>query len=414
MAQAQQATTAPEALTPEALTDDSLLDLGTELGAEFARDAAARDLDRSLPHAELARLKASGFAAARIGADYGGAGVSFTAMAQALQAVAAGDPNIAQAIQPHLNFLDVIALYASPSQKADFYARVLRGELITNAFAERGGTRVGEVNVALTPSGQGYRLTGRKFYCTGSLYAENLFVLCRTTDGVRAIAVLPVDRPGLQIDDDWDGMGQRTTASGTAIFTDVEVAAHEVILQPQFLDWRSFAGASAQIYHAAIDVGIAEAALRDILPFVRDKARPAVEAGVSRQAEDPYVLHLAGELSLHLHQAEAMLERGGRLLDRASRAQLAGGTDPDRLEDLLSRASIAVAEAKASAQNAALFITQSIYGLAGASATLRPDNFDRHWRNARTHTTHDPVSYKYRAIGDFLINGRRPPITTKI
>ena len=73
-----------------------------------------------------------------------------------------------------------------------------------------------------------------------------------------------------------------------------------------------------------------------------------------------------------------------------------------------------MAEAKVVSTNAALRNTELMYQVGGASMASRADNYDRHWRNARTHTVHDPLSYKLKAIGQFLLSDRFPVIGTKI
>lgn len=395
-------------------SDISAVDLARTLADDFAREAADRDRERRLPFKEMKQLLASGLHALRIPRAYGGREVSFVDMAQAVLEIARGDPNIAQSIQPHLFFLEVLRLDATEEQRSHWYGKILEGSLITNAFAERGGRTIGEVNTRLVREQGRLLLRGRKYYCTGSLFADYLFVSANTEEGERILAIVPRKREGFTIEDDWDGMGQRTTASGTAILNDVPVEEYEVIRQPLFGKQRSYVGAAAQIYHAAIDAGIARAALDEALVNVRNNARPMPEAGVERQSEDPYVLHATGEMAVSFHQAEAMLQRAARALDHAANAQLEGTLEGEALERALAESSIAVAEAKASANATSLIVGEAIYRLGSASATLRRHNFDRHWRNARTHTTHDPVSYKYRAIGEYLLNDRLPPISTKI
>ncbi len=395
-------------------SDISAVDLARTLADDFAREAADRDRERRLPFKEMKQLLASGLHALRIPRAYGGREVSFVDMAQAVLEIARGDPNIAQSIQPHLFFLEVLRLDATEEQRSHWYGKILEGSLITNAFAERGGRTIGEVNTRLVREQGRLLLRGRKYYCTGSLFADYLFVSANTEEGERILAIVPRKREGFTIEDDWDGMGQRTTASGTAILNDVPVEEYEVIRQPLFGKQRSYVGAAAQIYHAAIDAGIARAALDEALVNVRNNARPMPEAGVERQSEDPYVLHATGEMAVSFHQAEAMLQRAARALDHAANAQLEGTLEGEALERVLAESSIAVAEAKASANATSLIVGEAIYRLGSASATLRRHNFDRHWRNARTHTTHDPVSYKYRAIGEYLLNDRLPPISTKI
>ncbi|MCW2557600.1 MAG: acyl-CoA dehydrogenase, partial [Mycobacterium sp.] len=45
----------------------------------------------------------------------------------------------------------------------------------------------------------------------------------------------------------------------------------------------------------------------------------------------------------------------------------------------------------------------------GASASSRQRNLDRHWRNIRTITLHNPVAYKARVIGENLLHGTALP-----
>jgi len=222
---------------------------------------------------------------------------------------------------------------------------------------------------------------------------------------------VPRNREGVSVLDDWDGMGQRTTASGTTIYDDVLVHEHEVLRIPAFGQRRTHEGAFAQLMHSAIDAGIALAALADAGAYGREQARVLRESGVSSATQDPYVLHTIGEMAIAAHGAEALLGRGAALLEQALAASLAGDADANRL---LGEASIAVAEAKYATTEASIRVSEMLFRIGGASATSRGLNLDRHWRNARTHTTHDPVSYKARAVGDFYLNGNLPPINTKI
>ena len=212
-------------------------------------------------------------------------------------------------------------------------------------------------------------------------------------------------------------MGQRTTASGTVKLENVPLDEDEVIRLPDFRTRRMFVGGSAQLGHAAIDAGIARAALDDAIWYAREKARPVLEAGVDKAAQDPYVIHSIGEMSVLSHAAEAMVLRAGEAVEAAIDASDLGG-DPDSVEQgpaeqALIDATIAVAEAKAMATHASLRVSEMLYNVSGASATLSKYGLDRHWRNARAHTTHDPVSYKHKVIGDYLLGNADPPISTK-
>jgi alkylation response protein AidB-like acyl-CoA dehydrogenase len=305
--------------------------------------------------------------------------------------------------------MEKLRIYGSSAQQERYFAQASAGALITNAGAERGGKVVGEIRTTLSHASNGYRLNGVKHYCTGSAYADAYYVLAMHPEGGKALAMVPADRAGTTTLDDWDGMGQRTSASGTVRFEDVALAADEVIMLKGFGQRPTHEGATAQILHAAIDAGIAQAAFEDALGLGREGMRAVPESGVATTAEDPYVQHAVGEMAMAVHGAIALVERGAAFTDRAAAAFLRG----ESAERLLGAASVAVAEAKMAAEAVSLKVGEMLFQVAGASATSRARDFDRHWRNARTHTTHDPVSYKAKVVGDFYLNDRLPPISTK-
>jgi len=382
------------------------------LSVAFAADAAKRDAERILPVAEMTELRSAGLQVARVPMAYGGPDLSFRELAELMIWLGAGDPNIAQAVQPHFVLLDMLRLFGTEAQKQRYFGDVVGGHIITNAYAERGTGIVGQITTALKPDGDGYRLNGTKFYCTGSLVAEQFYVLIGTEDDGRTIAIVPGDREGLTVHDDWDAMGQRTTASGTVEFDNVAVAADEVIAAETAWSERSHIGALAQMLHAAIDAGIAKAALADAIDYAQNRARPVLESGVTRASDDPYVMSAIGEMRVAASVAEVMVLNAGEALDRAVAAQTAGDST-DVVTKLLEEASIAVAEAKIASTQSSLAVSETMFTVTGASASLSTQNLDRHWRNARTHTIHDPVSYKYKIVGDYLLNGRPPPLGTR-
>jgi SfnB family sulfur acquisition oxidoreductase len=395
------------------LTGLELVQAANAVAATLAAGAAGRDATRTLPYDEMRALQQTGLLAARIERQFGGPDVSFVELSDIMLHLAAGDPNVAQSVQPHFFFVEQLRLDGTPAQRAKFASAILQGALVANAFAERGTKFVGEIRTTLLRDGDLFRLKGTKFFSTGSLFADYLYAPAMMEDGTQAVAVFPRDRQGVSVIDDWDGMGQRTTASGTTLLDNVLINHEEIIPLLRVKERRTYLGAAAQILHAAIDVGIAKAAFGDAVQYVPN-ARPVSESGVQKASEDPYLVHAIGEMAVILHGAEMMLRRAGDFLDRAATAQLSDTQEGSALDRMLAQASIAVAEAKACANGAALQICEMMYQVGGASMTLRAYNYDRHWRNARTHTTHDPVAYKFKAIGDFFLNGRYPNISTKI
>jgi alkylation response protein AidB-like acyl-CoA dehydrogenase len=160
-------------------------------------------------------------------------------------------------------------------------------------------------------------------------------------------------------------------------------------------------GAIFQIIQVAVDTGIAEAAINDTIAFVKTKSRPWIDSGLDAAAKDPYTIQIVGDLTLRLHAAEALLERAGWAVDRAV-------ADPTAFT--VAQAQIAVAEAKVLSTEIAIEATNRLFELAGTRSTLAEHNLDRHWRNARTHTLHDPVRWKYAILGNYALNGVNPPL----
>lgn len=185
------------------------------------------------------------------------------------------------------------------------------------------------------------------------------------------------------------------------VFEDVYVAAADIVPFQSAFERPTPVGPLAQILHAAIDTGIARAAYEDALHFVRNKTRPWIDATSDVATEDPHTLKSFGQLSIRLHAAEALLERAGEFLDRAQ---------ADTRADTVAAASIAVAEARAVSTEISLAASSTLFELAGSQATLAEHGLDRHWRNARVHTLHDPVRWKYHAVGNFYLNDEKPPL----
>ncbi|WP_263143398.1 SfnB family sulfur acquisition oxidoreductase [Pseudomonas sp. RIT-PI-AD] len=380
--------------------DAEALAVAHALAADFREGAAARDRERRLPHAELEAFSRSGLWGIVVPRDYGGADVSRVTLAQVVAIISAADSSLGQIPQNHFYALEVLRVNGSEAQKRRLYAEVLAGQRFGNALAEIGTRTASDRTTRLTREGDGYRVKGRKFYATGALYAQRIPTSVIDDDGVQQFAYIPRNAPGLEIIDDWSGFGQRTTGSGSVLFEDVAVAAEDVVPFQSAFDRPTTVGPFAQILHAAIDAGIARAAYEDALAFVRERSRPWIDSGVDKASEDPLTLHEFGRLSIRLHAAEALLERAGRFLDAAT-------ANPHA--ESVAAASIAVAEARALTTEIALSAGSKLLELAGSRGTLAEFNLDRHWRNARTHTLHDPVRWKYHAVGDYYLNDRLPP-----
>ena len=370
------------------------------LALEFKREAAVRDRERRLPHAEIARFSESGLWAITIPKSYGGAGASWATVAEVIRIVSNADPALGQIPQNHFGILNILSQSGSASQKEFFYGQVLKGARLGNAGPERTSKNVLDVRTRVTADGARFRLNGTRFYSTGAQYAHWIPTKAVNEQGLSVLVFVERNTAGVNVRDDWSGFGQRTTASGTVIFDNVQISSEQIISMEKIIDQASNTGPVSQLIQAAIDAGIARAALDDTVEFVQTRSRPWVDSGAQRAAEDPLVLREIGALFIRLHAAEALLERAANTIDK-----IALPIDFSQM----AQASINVAEAKVLTTEIALQASQKLFELAGAQATLAQHNLDRHWRNARVHTLHDPVRWKYFAIGNYYLNDIAPP-----
>jgi len=381
--------------------DAEALAVAARLKPLFAAEAVERDRERRLPFAEVDLFSQSGLWGITIPKAYGGAGVSQVTLAKVFATLASGDPSLTQIAQNSFEIIDVIRLTGSEAQKRDLFGKVLAGQRLGNAFSEFKGKNVEAFETTLKPKGAGYAVKGQKFYSTGALFAHLVPIVALDEDGHVVVAVADRDAPGLQVVNDWSAFGQRTTASGTVILDNVLVDAARVLPAHLVYEHPSAVGPQSQLIHAAIDAGIARGAIEATIDLVRNHARPWIDSGQARASDDPYTIAAIGDLKIKLHAAEAMLERAGLQLD-ATIARVS--------EETIGLAKIAVAEAKVLTTDIALLASSKLFELAGTRSTLGVHNLDRFWRDARTHTLHDPVRWKLHAIGQFYLNDIQPPL----
>jgi len=380
--------------------DAEALAVVEEAAAEIAKRAVERDRNRILPYEEMELLSDAGLLAITVPKAYGGAGVRAETVGRVIAALSRADGSIGQIPQNHFFMLEGLRLEGSEEQKRFFFDRVLAGERLGNALSEAGTKTAHDHATLLTRDGPIFRLNGRKFYSTGVLFAHWVAVVANDEEKVSRIAFVPRGADGITILDDWSGFGQRVTGSGTTVLKDVPVHPFSILSFSALFDRPTSMGPFAQIMHAAVEQGIGEAALADLVAFVRTSARPWKDAGVERASDDPYLVSAVGELKIHIDASSALLARAGAFVDRAQ-------AEPS--VETIAAASIAVAESKIAATEAALLVASKLIELGGSSATLARHGLDRHWRNARTHSVHDPVRWKYRAVGDYWLNGVNPP-----
>ena len=380
-------------------SDAEAIEIARKLSAQFKEGAALRDREGLLPLSELDAYSQSGLWGINIPREYGGPDVSYATLAKVIEIIAEGDPSIAQITQNHLAINGHIDLDGTPEQKKLFFGWSLQGLRFGNAFSELHSKNVAAFETKVTYDGDEAIVNGEKFYTTGALLAHFVPIVSVDPDGKSFLAFAERDAKGLTVTNNWSSFGQRTTASGSVKIENVRLPRVRLLAVVAF-DRPTIAGPVSEIIQAAIDVGIARNAIDETIGFVRTQSRPWIDSGKETAGEDLFTIHAIGDLKIRLHAAEALLEEAGLAIDTAK-------LDPS--EAKVAAATIKTAEAKALTTEIAILATNKLFELSGTRSTLAQHSLDRHWRNARAHTLHDPVRWKYFHVGNYYLNGVSPP-----
>ena len=382
-------------------SDAEAIEIAKKLAAEMAPGAALRDRDRIWPVKELDAFSQSGLWSINVPKAFGGPEVSYATLAKVIEIVSAADSSIGQIAQNHLGVVAAIRTVSSEAQQKLLFAEVLKGTRFGNAFSEFGSKRAADFETKFVDAGEHVIVNGQKFYSSGALLAHLVPIVALDDQGRAWYAIAERDAPGLTVIDDWSSFGQRTTLSGTVILNNVKVPKTHLVPGYKGYAEPTADGAIFQIIQVAVDTGIAQAAIHETVSFVRTKSRAWVDSGVDNAWDDPYTIQAVGDLTLRLHAAQALLEKAGYAIDRAIQ-------NPNA--ETVAEAQIVTAEAKILSTEIAITATNKLFELAGTRSTLAEHHLDRHWRNARTHTLHDPVRWKYSILGKYFLSGEKPPL----
>jgi alkylation response protein AidB-like acyl-CoA dehydrogenase len=379
---------------------------------EIAAGASEREAKLIAPHHQIRQIAEAGLGRLRVPVAEGGAGVSLRELFRFLIQLAEADSNVAHILRVHYWFVEA-QLQRPPSdpRRARNLTLINAGHIFGNAFSEQSQRAVGlyfDTTLTPDPSGQGHRLNGKKYYSTGSLYSSYTAVFATTPRGTVAAAVVPIDREGLKLEDDWDGFGQRLTGTGSTILDNVFVADDEVeeFGNPDDPQPPTYQYAFLQLFLQAVAAGIVRAVRNDAVALVRRRKRGFSHAQAREPSADPQVLQVVGEIAADAFAADAIVLAAADVIEEAARSVKDGLPDRAAAE----RAQIAAAQSKVAIDRFAHQTASRLFDAGGASATQSKYNLDRHWRNLRTASTHNPIFSKATAIGDFLVNAKAPPL----
>lgn len=392
----------------ESVPDHDLHARFAEIFEQIRKGAAMRDRERQHPFEEMRALRESGFGALRLPISLGGCGASLRQLFRMLVELGAADSNLPQALRQHFFRVELLLLDPQADGNRIWLERVAAGALFGNGTTEPQGSMLGQVGTRVTGNpADGYRLDGHKIYCTGNLYAQWIPVAAVDETGSPLVVVVPADRPGLEIRDDWTGFGQRLTATGSTVFDAVEVFEDEIV---QYPDPSTHHGAGFhQLVLVATLAGIAKAARNDLVPRLRDRRRIYYTGTGVLPRHDPIIQEAVGMIEASVQASVATTDLAAGILEQAW-TSWTSQENPDLVERNFIAADISIGAAQVTLSQLVVEITGRIFDTMGASSTDRDLGLDRHWRNARTVACHNPHLFKARMIGDHVLNGTAPPI----
>ncbi|HSD36065.1 MAG TPA: acyl-CoA dehydrogenase family protein [Rhodocyclaceae bacterium] len=377
--------------------------------ARIAEGTLEREQARSLPHEPIRWLKEAGFGAVRVPREHGGDGASLPQLFRLLIELATADSNLPQALRGHFAFVEDRLNAPADASRERWFARFVEGDLVGNAWTEVGDVKIGEVLTRVSRKGSGWVVNGRKYYSTGCIFADWVDLYARDEDGADLVAAVSTHQAGVQHLDDWDGFGQRTTGSGTSIYEDAQVEEENLI---PFGERFKYQTAFYQLFHLATLAGIGHAIERDVAHEVRSRKRVFSTGNAAQVSQDAQIQQVVGQISAWVYAAEATALRAALPAQRAYEQRFADDAQAERQANI--DAEIESAQGQIVISDLILRAATALFDTLAASAASSKKSLDRHWRNARTVSSHNPIIYKTRIVGDWRINGTEPPYVWQI
>ncbi|MEG6546613.1 acyl-CoA dehydrogenase family protein [Acinetobacter bereziniae] len=377
---------------------------------KIAEGTLAREQQRSLPYEQINWLKQAGFGALRVPVKFGGDGVSLPQLFQLLIELAKADSNIVQALRGHFAFVEDRLNTHKVADQTLWFKRFVQGDLVGNAWTEIGQVKIGDVITRVKQKNNQLLVNGKKYYSTGTIFADwvDLFAYDETTDQ-HVIAAISRHASGVQVLDDWDGFGQKTTGSGTLSLTDVAIERDHILPFEQRFKYQT---AFYQVIHLATLSGIAQSAVATFIHEVQKRDRIFSHGNADLVRNDPQILQVIGKASAQAYASETITLRTAEALQKAYLSHF--GESEIKNIQANNDAELESAQGQVVISALVLELTSQLFNALGASASTTSKQLDRFWRNARVVSSHNPLVYKEKVIGDWEVNHEPLPFVWQI
>jgi alkylation response protein AidB-like acyl-CoA dehydrogenase len=367
-------------LTAQTDAGARLVAMAERLAEELAARAAEHDRDGSYPFEAIDALKAAGYFAAPVPVELGGLGVgSAHDLVVASSRLARGDASVAIGVNMHLVAVlnmerrrrDAVATGAERRARgfAASLEQIARDGVVLAAAISEPGQDLTRPATRATRTPSGWRIDGRKMFCTMSPAATALYVAVTCVDDDRyAYAMVPTDAPGVVVHDDWDALGMRASGSNSVSFEGVELPEAAVrggfpLGDPVPYMERNL---TAGLFHAAASLGIAETADG----IARHRLAGRINGDASPRTR-------VAANAIDLAAARAVLSRAATLIDH----------DAAQVAELFAEAQAA----KAFVNDAAARIVDRALALSGGAGYLNGSPLARAYRDVKAGSFMHPL-----------------------
>lgn len=378
---------------------------------KIAAGTLERETRRILPREQIQWLKEAGFGAVRVPVKFGGKGLSQQQLFQLLIELATADSNVVQALRGHFAFVEDRLIAQRDHSQELWFKRFVQGDIVGNAWTEVGGVAIGDVITRVKQNSSGKtEVNGEKFYSTGTIFAEwiDLFAFDETTDQ-HVIAAVSTKEQGVNVEDDWDGFGQKTTGSGTLKIQHVEIDRDHLYPFDQRFKYQT---AFYQVVHLATLTGIAFSAVETFSEEVRKRTRIFSHGNADLVKDDAQILQVIGKASSQAFASQAITLKTAAALDAAYISHF--GSNPEIDNEKNQIAELESSQGQVIISDIVLDLTTKLFNSLGASASSTTKQLDRFWRNARVVSSHNPIIYKEKVVGAWVVNQTELPFVWQI
>jgi alkylation response protein AidB-like acyl-CoA dehydrogenase len=367
-----------------------------------AATAFERDTTAAAPVAEVQWIKDAGLLGLQGPKASGGGDADWATVLDVVAEFAKVEGSIANVLGWHYAYFWLFRAFGTPEQRAAWEAEVTENRQLISGIANFRDRPISAVDEGTT-----LLLNGGKQFNTGLPVSDRVFI-GSAIEGTEDVFFVYTDShaPEIIYGEDWDTLGQRSTASGSATVSSLRVSWDDAIgfADKTFIPQpaNSTPGLTSQTLMPTFYVSLARGALDKAVDYIKNHGRAWLHSDYERAVDEPYVVDGIGQLQSRLLAAEALVRDASEKVSAALDAP--NEITPEQRGEL----AVLLAAAKTVAVEVGIEVTTKLFELTGGRSTARSFELDRFFRDLRTQSLHDPVAQKRLQVGSYLLRGEYP------